>query len=105
MSDAKNLLVTEVNGRWSASWDRNGMHFDVDYLYGAGHPRSFTTLKGILEEDHGIQLPSELAVKSHAIQRGHKNVYEVREELLHYRKEARPQLKGIHPKYKNMGER
>jgi hypothetical protein len=84
-----NLKIFEIDGRWTASWDRNGRHFDVDYLYGCGHKRSFAQLKGILEEEHGIILPSELAVKSHAIQRGHKNIFVVDEKLLNYHKESK----------------
>lgn len=88
MSEIKNLQVTEIKGRWTASWDKDGKHFDIDTLYGCDYPRSFGRLKNILDEDHNIVLPSELAVKSNAIQKGFKNVYAVDEKLFTIRKDT-----------------
>lgn len=93
----ENLRISEINKRWSASWDKNGEHFDVDQLYGYDHPRSFCQLKDILDNDHCVLLPSELAVKAYAIQKGHKNIYEVDEKLINYRIDSSEHPKIVYP--------
>lgn len=59
-----NLQLSEGNGHWCASWERGGRHLNTDELYGCSQKRSFAILKRILEEDHGIVIPPEIAVKS-----------------------------------------
>lgn len=62
--DFSNLSLTEGNGHWCASWERNGRKFNTDELYGCMHKRSFAQLKSIMENDQGIPIPAEIAVKS-----------------------------------------
>ena len=95
MNEVKNLKVYESNGRWSASWDRDGKHFDMDELYGCSHKRTFAQLKNVLDEDHGIILPSEIAVKACAIQKGFKNVYAVDDRLITVRKDPKSIQKPV----------
>lgn len=64
--DYSNLSLSEGNGHWCASWERGGRHFNTDELYGCSQKRSFSQLKSIMENDQGISLPPEIAVKSTA---------------------------------------
>lgn len=82
--DYSNLTVSEANGRWSAAWDRGGRHFTTDELYGCSDKRNYVQLKILLENEQGIVLPSEIALKSscpstHGLI---KRTYEVDERFL-----------------------
>ena len=82
--DYSNLVLSESNGHWSASWDRGGRHFNTDQLYGCSQKRSYNKLKSLLGSEQGIPLPSEIVVKTSAkVEYGlTRKVYVIDEKLM-----------------------
>lgn len=80
MSEIKNLTVSERQGRWSATWEQEGRHFDMDMLYGYDCPRNYLKLRTLLDENHCIVLPQkEFDLKQNQVQQGFRNVYAIEE--------------------------
>ena len=82
--DYSNLTLSEANGHWCASWERNCRSFNTDELYGCSMKRNYQNLKSILEQDQGIILPAEIAVKSCCTPQYEmtRRVYKIDEKLL-----------------------
>ena len=84
----ENLTISCANGVYNTTWERDGRQFDFGVLYGYSSNRSYTQMKAIMEEEQGVILPSEIAVKTlYENPKAHKKVCHVPDELIQYKKE------------------
>ena len=85
----ENLTISCSNGVYNATWERDGRQFDFGVLYGYSSNRTYAQMKAIMEEEQGVILPSEIAVKSQFENpKAYKKVCHIPDELIQQKKEA-----------------